>query len=215
MKRITQGLAVLLVLGLCAGLLSGCAAWTFFSELFSGSEKPPAESAESSFEPSGESAAPIEPLVTVTLGAASGEKGDTVLIPVDITADSHLVNADLYIRYDTSCLRAIKQYDADADENRWTTDGIWPGSLWAAEPTEGMLHVMLATGEDGLTESGTLFGLMFEVLCDLDQPTLLQPQVAVCGVAADDEQDTDLAAVGLVAAIGGRVTAPEPSDESE
>lgn len=214
MKTITRGLACLLILCLCAGLLSGCAAWNFVSTLFSG-ETSEAASTEPSLEPSDVSAEPIEPAVTVTVGSAQGEAGDTVLIPVEITADSGLVNADLYIRYDESRLRAIRQYDADADEDRWTVDGVWQGSLWAAEPTSGTLHIMLATGGEGLTGSGALFTLMFEVLDELDEAALIEPTVAVCGVAGEDGADTDLAAQGLVAAKAGQVTAPEASAESE
>lgn len=212
MKHITRALICTLVLCLCAGLLSGCAAWTFVKELFSGAETSTVESVEPSVEPSEASTLPIEPAVTVTVGSASGEPGDTVLVPVTITADSHLVNADIYVRYDASRLRAIRQYDADADEDRWTMDGIWQGSLWAAEPTEGTLHIMLATGGDGLTDGGSLFTLMFEVLDDLDTPALIEPTVAVCGVIGDDGQEPDLAAQGRVSAVAGRVT--EISDES-
>ncbi|MBR3289347.1 MAG: hypothetical protein IKI63_01060 [Clostridia bacterium] len=215
MNRMIRGLAMLSMLCLCVGMLSGCSAWTFFRELLSGTEASSAESGESSSDPSEMIPPAAEPLVTVTIGTASGEKGDTVLIPVDITADSRLVNADLYIRYDPGRLRAIKQYDADADESRWTTDGIWQGSIWAAEPSEGLLHIMLATGEDeGLTAGGTLFGLVFEVLDDLDQPALLQPQLAVCGVLGEDSREPDLAAVGLASAIDGLVTAPTATDRT-
>ena len=218
MKQITRALICTLVLCLCASLLSGCAAWTFVSELFSGRETSAVESAEPSLEPSEEpseeSAEPIEPAVTVTTGAASGDMGDTVLIPVEITADSHLVNADLYVRYDASRLRAIRQYDADADEDRWTMDGIWDGALWSAEPSDGTLHIMLATGGDGLTEEGALFTLMFEVLEELSEPALIEPTVAVCGVLGENSEDTDLAAQGQVAAVAGQVTeAPEESEE--
>ena len=208
MKRMTRWLAFLLVLCLCMSALSGCAACTFVSTLFSGAEASSTESSESSAEPSDGSAEPIEPTVTVTVGSATGEAGDTVLIPVEITADSRLVNADLYLHYDPDALRLIRQYDADTEENRWTLDGIWQGSLWAAEPSDGTLHIMLATGADGLTEGGALFTLMFEVLDDLSEPTLLEPTVAVCGVAGDDGADVDLAAQGRVAAIAGQVTAP-------
>lgn len=218
MKRMTRWLAGLLALCLCAAMLSGCAAWTFFTELFSGGEASSAESADASAEPSAESAEPVEPAVTVTVGSVTGEKGDTVLIPVDISAESRLVNADIYVRYDPDRLRAIKQYDADTEENRWTLDGIWPGSLWAAEPSEGLLHIMLATGDKGMTSGGTLFWLMFEVMDDLSTPAVLQPQAAVCGVTGDGGEDVDLAAQGLVAAVAGQVSAretPDPSTSSE
>ena len=62
------------------------------------------------------------------------------------------------------------------------------------------ISFMLATGEDGLTDAGTLFTLMFEVRDDLDEPALIEPTVAVCGVVGENSQDTDLAAQGLVAA---------------
>ena len=207
MKKIIKGLGLLLALCLCVGLFSGCAAWTFVTNLFSGAETS-TESAEPSLEPSEASTEPIEPLMTVTVGSAEGEVGDTVLIPVTVSANSNLVNADIYVHYDESRLRAIRQYDADADEDRWTMDGIWDGSLWAAESTPGTLHIMLATGGDGLTESGALFTLMFEVLDELDAPALIEPTVAVCGVIGENSEDTDLAAQGLVAAVSGQVTAP-------
>ena len=212
MKQIIKALSVLLVLCLCMGLLSGCAAWTFVTGLFAGPETSDV-SAEPSEESAEESAEPIKPLITVTAGSAFGSEGTTVLIPVEITADSHLVNADIYVRYDTEHLRAIRQYDADADAERWTLDGIFEGSVWAAEPSDGTLHIMLATGGDGLTESGALFTLMFEVLDELSEPTLIEPTVAVCGVIGENSEDTDLAAQGLVAAVAGKVTAP--SEESE
>ena len=210
MKRITRWAVALLGVTLCLCVLPGCAAWTFVSELFSGHAESSAESTPAASDVSLDTV----PSVTVMVGSASGQKGDTLLIPVIITEKSNLVNADVYLRYDPKRLRAIKQYDADTDQSRWTMSGIWDGSLWAEEPTPGTMHVMLASGGDGLAAGGALFQVMFEVLTDLDTPALIQPTVAVCGVAGEDGHDVGAVAQGLVAVSDGQVTAPPDTSEN-
>lgn len=170
--------------------------------------------------------------ITVTVGSVSGEVGDVVEVPVSISAGSFLVNADMFVTFDTTKLELVDTYYEDpiGDEgdtccyqvnatlfnNRWMYQGN--------EKTPGQFMFLAATGSNtGMEAGGVMFTLAFKILSEeADGTQILFTADPFCGndgssAAGPDGYpvDVDLAytAVAGTVTIGGETTTttkPEP-----
>ena len=103
---------------------------------------------------------------TITVGTVSGQKGDIVELPVKISANSYMVNADLLIKYDATRLELVKDYYDGA----CFKGGTVFGSRWVyngAEQTAGVFWFSVATGNStGLSAGGEMFRIALRILKD-------------------------------------------------
>ena len=108
---------------------------------------------------------------TVTVGSATGDVGDIVEIPVSITANSYMVNADMYVTYDTDVLQLVGYYDSTDGEdtkvcykvNNDIFNNKW---MYAANEKEPGLFVFAgaSNSKTGITKGGEMFRLAFKIL---------------------------------------------------
>ena len=129
-------LALVLIGGLCLSLC-GCTHWW---ELF-----PKNEAAS---EPAPTAALPS---AAITVEGGSAESGDTVILPVTVNADAHLVDADVFLHYDPPRLEPVLQYDAATDSERYAEPGIFTGTVRSEKLEDGTVSVMLAAAEAGIS----------------------------------------------------------------
>lgn len=120
------------------------------------------------------SAAPVlaaSSAATVTVGSATGDVGDIIEIPVTITANSYMVNADMFVMYDTDVLELVEYYADPYDEdvkicyqvNNELFNNKW---MYAANEKEPGLFVFAgaSNGKTGITKGGEMFRLAFKIL---------------------------------------------------
>ncbi|MBR5134113.1 MAG: hypothetical protein IKV35_00775, partial [Clostridia bacterium] len=104
---------------------------------------------------------------TVTVASVNGKKGDIVEVPVTISENSYLVNADMHITFDSSKVKLVAYYaDPDGDDGDlicYSTENTILGNGWmylGNEITKGDFVFVAATGSQvGLTKGGELFRL--------------------------------------------------------
>lgn len=146
--------------------------------------------------------------IVLTVGQATGAPGDLVTIPVTISDNSYLVNADLEIQYDTDKLRLVSQYDESMGGDMLVKVGIWNYMLVPEETQPGTVHVALVKSGAGISRGGDLFSLQFEILEDLETPITisLEAQVVMTNVNQVGT-DTDALASGMVQVVNGQVAA--------
>ena len=115
---------------------------------------------------------------TVTVATVTGKVGDVVEVPVSISADSYLVNADMLITYDTEKLALDTTFYADPDDDEATlgyqvNTAMFPVSWMYGgnETVPGMFKFLVAgSGQTGLTAGGEMFRLAFRILADDGEP---------------------------------------------
>ena len=173
LKKTFYALCTLLVLCL---LCTGCAKWW---KLFP-TDIPEVSVDESSSEMSEEST----PSIFFTLGLTPALEGDIISVPVSYSGDYPLVNTDIRLTYDSSCLELLKQYDADTDSYSWISPGDFDGVLKGHKTQDGILDTMLATGDEGQFSS-TLFYANFRVLKDTDIRSAIKLTIATCGLGTE------------------------------
>lgn len=191
-------LALVLIGGLCLSLC-GCSRWW---ELLP-------DKTESSV-PAATTQAAVS--ATVTVEGAVGAAGDTVILPVTVSADAGLVSADVFLRYDPVLLEPVLQYDAATDSERYAEPGIFDGTVRSEKLEEGTVYVLLATASEGTTAKGTLFYVAFSLRCDLPAGALVTPEIGACTLRQNG-RDVDAAAAGLVEAKPGRIVT-KPATET-
>lgn len=140
---------------------------------------------------------------TLALGSVTGAVGETVDVPLTVSADAYLVNADVLVHYDPVALRPVVSEDEDLGCAAATD---WAGGLWCGEREIGVLQLMLAQAEDGAAEAATVCTLKFEVLTD--QPTELMLTVSAAGVCAPNAAPADALGAALLTTENGEVSAP-------
>lgn len=184
----------------CCVALCGCTHWW---ELFSHEE-----AAETSV-----TAVSAVPPVTVTVEGGSVEVGDTVILPVTVNADAHLVDADIFLRYDPTLLEPVLQYDAATDSERYAEPGIFEGTVCSEKTEDGCVYVLLATADDGTTAKGTLFYAAFRLLSDKAEGATVTPEISSCHVRANGA-DADAVAAGVLSVKTGTILpkAPEATE---
>jgi len=188
-----------LAVALCL-LLCGCAPWWKWLDR----NETPAQADVS---------ATVSP-VTITVEGGSAEVGDTVILPVTVSADAHLVNADIFLRYDAAVLEPVLQYDAATDSERYAQAGIFAGTVRSQVLDDGTLYVLLATADEGTAEKGTLFYVAFRLLSERANGTTVTPEVSVCHVRAD-KTDVDAVAAGTVSVKAGTITTKSAAAATE
>ena len=140
---------------------------------------------------------------TLALGSVEAAIGATVEIPLTVSANAYLVNADVLVHYDPSALRPV----VSEDEHRGCATAVdWTGGLWCGERESGVLQLMLAQADDGTAEAVTLCTLKFEVLTD--QPTELMLTVSAAGVCAPNAVSADALGAALLTTESGWISAP-------
>lgn len=184
--------ALLAVLFFCV-FLCGCARWW---ELLPES---------STTAPATTTAAPAS-AVTITVEGGNTEVGDTVILPVTVSGNAHLVSADVFLHYDPTLLAPVLQYDAATDSERYAEPGIFDGVVRSEKLNDGTVYVLLATGGDGTAEKGTLFYAAFRLLAfPGGDGATVTAEVPVCTVS-ENGKDTDAAAAGRLILKNGTVT---------
>lgn len=142
---------------------------------------------------------------TVAIGEKSGKIGETILLPLTVTAGSGLAHADMFLHYDATRLKLIRQYDEETDAYMVAKPQLWEGNVYAEETEAGTLRLMLVTGGDGLTESGTLCTIAFELLKGESGTCAVELSVPVCGVNDGGEEDIDAVATGRLQTQDGKI----------
>ena len=94
------------------------------------------------------SAPPVEG-VQVTVGEVAGEVGQTVTLPVEISADSNLVSFTGVISYDPAQLEPV------GSEDEYASSDVFEGELSSYVVEPGTLRVAGAKGQAGVTPPGT------------------------------------------------------------
>ena len=146
------------------------------------------------------------PQVTVTVESGCVNVGDTVILPVTVNADAHLVNADIFLRYDPALLEPVLQYDAETDSERYVEPGIFSGTVHSELLGAGTLYVLLAAPDNGTADKGTLFYAAFRLLADPGDGATVMPDVSVCRARADG-RDVDPIEAGTLTLNAGVITA--------
>ena len=160
--------------------------------------------------------------VTITVGTVSGSKGDVVELPISISANSYLVNADLLIEFDATRLELVDDY---FDEGCYQTAALF-GSKWlcvGGEQSDGKFWYFMATSNNiGLTAGGEMVRLAFRILKDdVASLTVTVKADPICGndgTGALDESgypmDTNLDFSGVAGAVTiGTTTTTTPPDQ--
>lgn len=108
---------------------------------------------------------------TVTVASVTGDVGQIVEVPVSITANSYLVNGDMFVTYDTDVLQLVPYYTDPDDEtakvcyqvNNDIFNNKW---MYAANEKEPGLFVFAgaSNGKTGITKGGEMFRLAFKIL---------------------------------------------------
>ena len=150
------------------------------------------------------------PTVTVTVEGGSAEVGDTVILPVTVSADAHLVDADVLLHYDPALLEPVLQYDAATDSERYAEAGIFSGSVRSEKLSDGTLYVMLASADDGTDQKGTLFYVAFRLLSAKSDGAAVTPEMPSCHLRSG-KADCDAVAVGKTALTAGTVAVKQPT----
>ncbi len=137
--------------------------------------------------------------VTFDIGTVEAVKGDYVEIPISISENSQLVNADLYVRFDATKLNLDETYFADTESANGeccyqvNTELIKGGWMYLGNEVEpGVFRFVMATGGSGLTASGEIIRLGFEVLTDEPGLAELEFEASPC-VGFDGTDDYDIA----------------------
>jgi hypothetical protein len=119
-----------------------------------------------------QAAADADVVISIASTADYG-KGEIVEIPVSISENSYLVNADMQVTYDPTQLELVQDAYADPDDESATicyqmNDSLFRNFL--AEGTlssPGVFKFACATGNDkGITKGGEMFRLKFKILVD-------------------------------------------------
>lgn len=184
-------LAAMLCLALC-----GCARWW---ELLPQRDKSVSVSAVGT------------PAVTVTVEGGAAEVGDTVILPVTVSADAHLVNADVFLRYDPALVEPVLQYDAATDSEHYAEPGVFAGTVRSEKTEDGTLYVLLASADEGTAQKSTLFYVAFRLLSDEANGATITPEIPICHVCVGDG-DQDAVAAGAVTAKKGVLTVKAATD---
>lgn len=158
---------------------------------------------------------------TITVGTASGQKGDIVELPVTISANSYLVNADLLIEFDATCLELVDDYydegccqTASMFSSRWTCIGV--------KESESKLWYFIATGNNtGLTAGGEMFRMAFRILKDdVESVAVTVRADVICGndgTGAPDESgypaDYEMSCAAIAGAVKIGTAATTAPDE--
>ena len=74
--------------------------------------------------------------VTVTVGSVSGAIDDVVKVPVSISAESYLVNADMHVMFDTTKLQLVDVFDVDGESSCYLVNNELFGSRWMYQGNE-------------------------------------------------------------------------------
>ncbi len=129
-------------------------------------------------------------------------------MPVSISENSYLVNADFDVLFDSSKVKLVAQYNKDVESDVWVTSEIWSGMLEGRETESGKLYITMAKAGAGLKKGGTLFLLKFEILDSLETPTEIRLESTVfCTNTGSTSADTDALAAGTVKIVDGQITA--------
>ena len=161
-------------------------------------------------EPVTSATAAAVPAVAITVESGSVEVGDTVILPVTVNAESHLVNADIFLHYDPTLLEPVLQYDAATDSERYAEPGAFGGTVHSEKLGADTLYVLLASPDDGATDKGTLFYVAFRLLADPGEGAAVTPEVSVCRVRAG-AADADPVAAGTLTLTAGNVMKKHPT----
>ncbi len=154
--------------------------------------------------------API-PSVTVTVEGGSAEVGDTVILPVTVSADAHLVDADVLLQYNPSLLEPVLQYDAATDSERYAEPGVFAGTVRSEKLCDGVLYVMLASADNGVEQKGTLFYVAFRLLSAKADSCFVTLEVPSCHLRVGTA-DCDAVAAGKLSLREGTVTLKQPTE---
>ncbi len=130
--------------------------------------------------------------VTLYLGGAEAGQGETLWAPIWLGADSHLVNLDMVMEYDTDKLKFSGQEDSVQGD-------IWKGDVACNEPEVGRLKIAAAKSGNGYTQAGLLMKIAFEVLdtsASSADITFTVPNIAA-NVDGEDTKTTVRALTGL------------------
>lgn len=134
----------------------------------------------------------------LSLGVVTGGEGETVELPLSVSAEGYLVNADLVLRYDPTLLKPV----VDEDGSCATADQ-WSGGLWSAEVEAGCVKLMLATAGDGTREAQKLCTVRFKVLAAETATVTLE--AAAVGSCQPGDAGADVLAAELVQLADGTV----------
>lgn len=195
MKQLKRFLAMAACCALCLSVC-GCAPWWKLIP-----EKEPTTSVTT---------AAAVPAVALTVESGAVEVGDTVILPVTVNADAHLVNMDMFLHYDPTLLEPVLQYDAATDSERYAEPGVFGGTVRSEKLGADTLYVLLAAPDGGTTDKGTLFYVAFRLLADPGEGAAITPEVSVCRAWAGGA-DVDPVAAGTLTLTAGNVTAKCPT----
>lgn len=157
----------------------------------------------------GATTAPL-PSVTVTVEGGSAEVGDTVILPVTVSADARLVDADVLLQYDPAVVEPVLQYDAATDSERYAEIGSFDGSIRSEKLRDGTLYVMLASAEDGSDQKSTLFYVAFRLLSAEADGSLITPEIPSCHLRVRNV-DRDAVAAGALTLKPGSIVLKQPT----
>lgn len=186
----------MLIAALCCVALCGCAGW------------PKSTSSAAVSAVSTAATTPVPPVI-VSVAGSSVLAGDTVILPVTVSADAYLVDADVFLRYDPALLEPVLQYDAATDSERYAEPGNFDGMVRSEKMEDGCLYVLLATAGEGDPAKGTLFYAAFRLLSDKPAGATVTPEVVSCHVRTGDT-DADAVAAGAVAVKAGTILPKAP-----
>ena len=189
-------IGLVIIAALCCVALCGCAG--FQESHFSATVSAVSATAATSVPP-----------VSVTVEGGSVLAGDTVIVPVTVSADACLVDADVFLRYDPALLEPVLQYDAATDSERYAEPGTFDGVVRSEKMEDGRLYVLLATAGEGSRAKGTLFYAAFRLLSDKPAGATVTPEVVSCHVRAGDT-DADAVAAGTVSVKAGTILPKAP-----
>ncbi len=139
--------------------------------------------------------------VTITVGSVSGKVGDVVEVPVSISANSFLVNADMLVSFDPTKLALADTYYEDpvgdeGDTCCYSVNTALFTSRWMYQGNEraaGEFIFSAATGSNtGIEAGGVMFTLAFEILSkDADGAVITFAADPICGNDGTGETGID------------------------
>lgn len=144
----------------------------------------------------------------LSLGTVNGAEGETVELPLTVSAQAYLVNADLILRYDPTLLQPVTEEDGSC-----AVPVDWTGGLWSAETEAGCVKLMLATAEDGVAEAMTLCTVRFRLLTA--QPATVTLGATAVGACQPQDAGVDATAKELVQFSDGTIKETENAATEE
>ncbi len=128
---------------------------------------------------------------TITVGTVSGLKGDVVELPVTISAESYLVNADFFVVYDSTRLELVNDHFS---EGCYRVGTVFSNNRWiyiGAKVYNGKFRFSTAySGSIGTSTGGEMFRVAFRILKD-DSETIPVNLVVDTACANDGASSPD------------------------